>query len=177
MRSRGTKPPGPPSSATNSKSHRTRLEKMRLKYCIPYDIQHWWWTVTKREGASQIILVNFTTKTYSFLYITQVFSGSCPILSSFSSNYNLGFTFPFRFVSGHATPAPTGRATGNTHHLYPALWKLRKATGSPQIKMPGEKMASLKELRLPHENWELTGWIIRFFTQNINKITNLNQIL
>ena len=24
-------------------------------------------------------------------------------------------------------------------------------------------MASLKELRLPHENWELTGWIISFF--------------
>lgn len=39
-------------------------------------------------------------------------------------------------------------------------------------------MASLKELRLPHENWELTGWIIRIFEKkNIKNITNLNQIL
>ena len=86
------------------------------------------------------------------------------VLSSphFWSHYNLGFTFPLvRFRACYSS----AHGWAKRKHTSPttALWKLRKATGSQQIKMPSEKMASLNELRLklPHENWELTGWIIR----------------
>lgn len=48
------------------------LKKMRLKYCIPYDVQHWWWTVTKRGGASQIILISKLHHQNLFFFITQV---------------------------------------------------------------------------------------------------------
>ena len=103
-----------------------RASEHGLKKCAwstaMYDVQPWWWTVTKRGGASQIILVNFTIQPILFV-IPQVLQMVVTASPHFYliTPFRFNFSFRVRFRACYYRRPEAGQA--ETHITYTQLFE------------------------------------------------------